>query len=177
MTIAAVRPVGQPVNTAAIIIYAAILVGIIITCVVLVRRSDARGRRTPNKMTRGRTASKARRVRTTRRPSTLEWANRYAPQHEVFRETDGFAVQPRTSQISAVRGAPGERNSRTVPQDVKIQVSIRDQGQCVRCGSTTDLHYDHKIPWSKNGTNTVSNIQLLCGRCNRRKGARDSAAW
>jgi hypothetical protein len=71
------------------------------------------------------------------------------------------------------RGAPGERNSRVIPQDVKIAVSVRDQGKCVQCGSTEDLHFDHKVPWSRGGTNTVNNIQLLCGPCNRRKGADD----
>jgi 5-methylcytosine-specific restriction endonuclease McrA len=71
-----------------------------------------------------------------------------------------------------IRGAVGERNTRSIPQDVKIAVS-RDQGRCVQCGSADDLHYDHKIPWSKGGTNTVNNIQLLCGTCNRLKGADD----
>ena len=71
------------------------------------------------------------------------------------------------------RGARGERNSRVIPQDVKITVSLRDQGKCVQCGATEDLHFDHKIPWSRGGTNTVNNIQLLCGLCNRRKGAAD----
>jgi 5-methylcytosine-specific restriction endonuclease McrA len=53
------------------------------------------------------------------------------------------------------------------------QMSVRDQGKCVQVGSTEDLHFDHKVPWSRGGTNTVNNIQLLCGRCNRRKGADD----
>jgi 5-methylcytosine-specific restriction endonuclease McrA len=73
----------------------------------------------------------------------------------------------------SVRGAIGERNSRSIPQDVKIAVALRDQGKCVQCGAAEDLHYDHKIPWSRGGTNTINNIQLLCGRCNRRKGADD----
>jgi hypothetical protein len=72
----------------------------------------------------------------------------------------------------------GERNSRNIPQDVKIAVSHRDGGRCRQCGSTDDLHFDHVIPWSKGGANTVNNIQLLCGSCNRRKGADDiSAIW
>ncbi len=70
----------------------------------------------------------------------------------------------------------GERDSRVIPLDVKIAVSVRDQGRCRQCGSTQDLHYDHVIPWSKGGANTVSNIQLLCGRRNRRKGADDIPA-
>jgi 5-methylcytosine-specific restriction endonuclease McrA len=70
----------------------------------------------------------------------------------------------------------GERNTRSIPQDVKIAVAARDGGRCRQCGSTTDLHFDHVIPWSKGGANTVANIQLLCGPCNRRKGADDIPA-
>ena len=76
-------------------------------------------------------------------------------------------------RVATGRGAPGERNSRVIPQDVKIAVTLRDQGKCVQCGATEDLHFHHKIPWSRGGTNTVNNIQLLCGLCNRRKGADD----
>ena len=67
----------------------------------------------------------------------------------------------------------GERNTRSIPQDVEIAVSVRDQGMCVQRGSAADLHYDHKIPWSRGGANTVNNIQLLCGPCNRTKAADD----
>ena len=69
----------------------------------------------------------------------------------------------------------GERNSRVIPQDVKIAVANRDDGRCRQCGSQEELHYDHIIPWSKGGANTVGNVQLLCGGCNRRKSA--SMPW
>jgi hypothetical protein len=70
----------------------------------------------------------------------------------------------------------GERNTRSIPQDVKIAVAARDGGRCRQCGSTTELHFDHVIPWSTGGANTIANIQLLCGPCNRRKGADDIPA-
>ena len=89
----------------------------------------------------------------------------------------GWQLWVPASAPSAPRGAPGERQSRAIPQEVKIAVSVRDQGKCVQCGSTDDLHFDHKIPWSRGGTNTVNNIQLLCGTCNRRKGADDIPLW
>lgn len=66
----------------------------------------------------------------------------------------------------------GERNRRLIPQAVKIAVSVRDAGRCRRCGATEQLHFDHVIPVSRGGANTVANIQLLCGACNRAKGAR-----
>ena len=40
---------------------------------------------------------------------------------------------------------------------------------CRQCGSREEIHFDHVIPWSRGGANTADNIQLLCGRCNRRK--------
>jgi HNH endonuclease len=66
----------------------------------------------------------------------------------------------------------GERAKRSIPQDVKIAVSARDGGRCRQCGSTAQLHFDHVIPISRGGANTVANIQLLCGACNRAKGAK-----
>jgi 5-methylcytosine-specific restriction endonuclease McrA len=47
----------------------------------------------------------------------------------------------------------------------------RDGGQCVECGSKFDLQYDHLIPVALGGASTVDNLQLLCGECNRLKGA------
>jgi len=66
----------------------------------------------------------------------------------------------------------GERHHRRIPQDVKIAVSARDGGRCRQCGSTQKLHFDHIIPVSKGGANTIANLQLLCGPCNRSKAAR-----
>jgi 5-methylcytosine-specific restriction endonuclease McrA len=50
-------------------------------------------------------------------------------------------------------------------------VMQRDGGACVLCGNSSDIQFDHKIPWSRGGTATINNIQLLCGPCNRRKSA------
>ncbi len=73
--------------------------------------------------------------------------------------------------ISDIPAPVGERHKRVIPQDVKIAVSARDGGRCRKCGSTQQLHFDHVIPVSRGGANTVANIQLLCGPCNRAKGA------
>ena len=59
-----------------------------------------------------------------------------------------------------------------VPVSVNRLVWRRDQGRCVNCGSQERLEFDHIIPVAKGGSNTARNLQLLCERCNRKKGAR-----
>ena len=82
---------------------------------------------------------------------------------------DPVVTPPAPSRVPA---PVGERARRSIPQDVKIAVSARDGGRCRQCGSTAQLHFDHVIPISRGGANTVANIQLLCGACNRAKGAK-----
>lgn len=41
--------------------------------------------------------------------------------------------------------------------------------KCLRCGATEDLQCDHVVPVSKGGTDSPSNIQPLCGACDRWK--------
>lgn len=60
---------------------------------------------------------------------------------------------------------------RGIPDDVKLLVMHRDQGQCCHCGSRVELQYDHIIPISRGGSSSPENLQLLCGPCNRAKGA------
>ena len=64
-------------------------------------------------------------------------------------------------------------NTQGIPEHVKAAVFQRDGGRCQECGYVGPyIEYDHKIPRSKGGPNTVENIQLLCGQCNRKKGNR-----
>ena len=62
------------------------------------------------------------------------------------------------------------RQSRHIPQDVKIAVTLRDGGKCRVCGSKERLQYDHIYPWSLGGrSDDPNNIQLLCGYHDRLK--------
>jgi hypothetical protein len=77
------------------------------------------------------------------------------------------------SGASSGTTAPATRSSRTIPQDVKIAVAVRDEGLCQHCGTSAGpMQYDHVIPYSMGGDNSVENIQLLCHRCNRAKSNR-----
>jgi hypothetical protein len=69
-----------------------------------------------------------------------------------------------------------------VPEWVRRAVFYRDRGLCVVCH--TDLsgilniysedHFDHIVPLAGGGLNDVTNMQLLCSRCNNRKSDGDA---
>jgi hypothetical protein len=64
-----------------------------------------------------------------------------------------------------------------IPSWVKRAVYFRDRGCCVAChrdlsgtlNISSNEHYDHIVPLAGGGLNDVTNIQLLCDECNRKK--------
>ena len=73
--------------------------------------------------------------------------------------------------IVAIGAAPRPASRTAITDDVKQFVFARDGGRCRQCGSTIDLQFDHVIPVALGGGSTADNLQLLCGPCNRCKGA------
>ena len=50
---------------------------------------------------------------------------------------------------------------------------LQEQGnKCLCCGETEDLTHDHVVPITKGGSNTKENAQVLCRRCNCKKGTK-----
>lgn len=66
---------------------------------------------------------------------------------------------------------PNPQTRNRIPAHVRIEVWRRDGGKCARCGNREKLEYDHIVPRSRGGGNTARNIELLCEKCNRTKGA------
>jgi len=61
-------------------------------------------------------------------------------------------------------------HTRLIPTEVKKEVWKRDQGKCIKCGETKNLHFDHDLPFSKGGTSlTAINVRLLCMKHNLQK--------
>ncbi len=73
--------------------------------------------------------------------------------------------------IAELEAAPKAPKREPIPEEIQHRVWRRDQGRCVRCNSRERLEFDHIIPLSRGGSNTERNLQLLCERCNRAKGA------
>jgi hypothetical protein len=103
----------------------------------------------------------------------------------VYWEDDGLAAadvralvreredraRRRLQRAHAIAAAqPGPRRA-GIPAAVRRAVWERDGGACARCGARFDLQYDHVIPVALGGASTADNLQVLCGDCNRRKGA------
>lgn len=61
-------------------------------------------------------------------------------------------------------------HTRLIPSEVKREVWKRDQGKCVTCGETKNLHFDHDLPFSRGGTSlSAKNVRLLCMKHNLHK--------
>jgi 5-methylcytosine-specific restriction endonuclease McrA len=83
------------------------------------------------------------------------------------------AGRERIAQLSRARNIVAGTGSsrRGIPREMRYAVYERDGGACLACGSQFELQYDHIIPVALGGATTPENLQLLCGDCNRRKGA------
>jgi 5-methylcytosine-specific restriction endonuclease McrA len=68
-------------------------------------------------------------------------------------------------------GQPAEAVRGHISDEVKQFVWQRDKGRCRNCGATSELQFDHIIPVAMGGSGESENLQLLCGPCNRMKGA------
>ena len=97
-------------------------------------------------------------------------------EHELIERAELIAEQRRRDSKLAwaratVNGEATPRARPGIPREVRLAVFERDGGACVDCGSTFELQFDHVIPYSMGGATTIENLQVLCGDCNRRKGA------
>lgn len=102
----------------------------------------------------------------------LEQGNRQRARRELARL---YAERPDFEDWHGLRAqlnqSPSGRSRTAIPEDVRHAVWRRDEGRCVQCGSQEKLEYDHIIPFSRGGSNTERNLQLLCEGCNRKKSA------
>ncbi len=68
----------------------------------------------------------------------------------------------------------GLPDHKTITKSLKQELFKRQGGKCMYCGRKPGcdlLEGDYKNPHSKGGSSKKQNYQLLCGTCNKRKGA------
>src|SRR5450759_845323 len=73
---------------------------------------------------------------------------------------------------SMPRAEPMKSRREAIPRLIQREVWQRDGGICVECSTRERLCFDHIVPFSKGGGNSVRNLQLLCESCNLSKNNR-----
>lgn len=85
-------------------------------------------------------------------------------------------VQYLSDTIKFKKSAAGQRALMTPA--LRESIKQRDHYTCQKCGVSVEeephllLEIDHIVPISKGGMTSVDNLQTLCWKCNRSKGAR-----
>ena len=72
-----------------------------------------------------------------------------------------------STQKAKRRGAEGQHSGEEIRR-----LLVRQKYLCAVCkkGIEEDYHKDHIVPLSRGGSNYIRNIQLLCPKCNLKKG-------
>jgi 5-methylcytosine-specific restriction endonuclease McrA len=72
-----------------------------------------------------------------------------------------------------LRGCGGEHTVELINDLFRLQ-----KGKCSNCKTVlAKYEVDHVMPLIRGGSDDISNLQLLCVRCNRSKGTRDPYEW
>lgn len=88
---------------------------------------------------------------------------------------DGEVQKPKGIIPYVLTGDEHYLDLRCFPEDIKLAVWERQGHKCAICGKEFDMEFmegDHIVPWKKGGRTEVSNCQMLCMECNRRKGSK-----
>lgn len=96
----------------------------------------------------------------------------------IARVVTDVTIEQVPSELHIHLQRPGVLKRVDIPEWVKRAVFFRDRGMCASCNvdisgilsAQPDRHYDHIIPLAEGGINDVTNVQLLCGPCNLKKG-------
>jgi len=152
------------------------------------RLAKPRGRQ-PMPVPEGLTAQEFRNLRRRQQraadPTYRARATEYNRRHETRnqdavreRKNAWYRANPLTanSQRQRRRGAELQADGFHTARDLRFILAIQ-RGRCAYCNARKDLHVDHIIPLSRDGSNWPWNLQWLCGRHNTSKGSRTDAEY
>jgi 5-methylcytosine-specific restriction endonuclease McrA len=112
---------------------------------------------------------------TNNRDSLLEYHRQYRERNsEVIRLRVKRSQQKNPLRLRIAKYVRRARENTGVVTTTRVKDLIIEQlGRCNYCRhELVDFHVDHIIPLALGGINDDSNIQLLCPKCNRKKGAK-----
>ena len=74
---------------------------------------------------------------------------------------------------STLRNYNSKNQRKLMTKELRKKIMIRDNYTCQKCGKympdEVGLHIDHIVPISKGGKTVLSNLQVLCSKCNGSK--------
>lgn len=83
---------------------------------------------------------------------------------------DYFCINARTCLKQDLTIKKPKLKGDKIPVKVKRLIKEGHLPECKCCGTKEYLTFDHIIPKSKEGTDSLTNGQILCTKCNLRKG-------
>lgn len=77
----------------------------------------------------------------------------------------------RAHSLATMSEEPTQSPRGHLSAELRQYVWAKYGGACSSCGSNVELQFDHIIPVALGGATSEENLQILCGPCNRSKGA------
>lgn len=108
-------------------------------------------------------------VRTIRQLIYWEYAKRIAGSAVDDRRIYGFVMHT-FKRLESGRLAP----SAILRENKQL---VEGEKACAYCGARETLQWEHIIPKSRGGAETIDNLVLACAACNQSKGDRDPFEW
>jgi len=108
--------------------------------------------------------------------SMSTYENRFGSWNEtLLKLAEKLKIEIDKSGIENIRDKKVIQDTREINYRLRYMILTRDKYTCRSCGaspvkdSTVSLEIDHIIPWSKGGRTELSNLQVLCSKCNSGK--------
>lgn len=105
-----------------------------------------------------------------RNPDPYDYLDEYLCQPNALK-----AIVAHEKRVERWKEEEAERAGK-MPFSERRRVMQRDDYTCQICGKRmpdgVGLHVDHIVPIAKGGKTVESNLQVLCSKCNGRKGAK-----
>lgn len=99
-----------------------------------------------------------------------DYRRKYAANYRVENLDSVREMARRGAKIRNERLKTSRANGRLTTSQ-KLEFVAKHGYVCMCCGKTEAITFDHVVPISKGGTDSIENMQLLCVSCNSSKGS------